>query len=140
MSFSIVIIAAAGLALANTAGVLTRAIEARYSVEIPAVLEMSNPCCGTVRATPGVAAADAVPESEMRRTLERWLGPGGAERDLPVPAMVNFDVEAGRRSWCDQQRVTRPRPARGSRRIAKVGPLLRSLACCSGWRSAWSCC
>ena len=35
MSFSIVIIGAAGLALANTAGVLTRAIEARYSVEVP---------------------------------------------------------------------------------------------------------
>src|SRR4029078_6563666 len=36
MSFSIVIIGAAGLALANTAGVLTRAIEARYSIQVPA--------------------------------------------------------------------------------------------------------
>ncbi len=35
MSFSIMIIAAAGLALANTAGVLSQAIQARYSVEIP---------------------------------------------------------------------------------------------------------
>src|SRR5437870_2349827 len=35
MSFSIMIIAAAGLALANTAGVLSHAIQARYSVEIP---------------------------------------------------------------------------------------------------------
>ena len=36
MSFSIMLIAASGLALANMAGVLSRAIEARYSIELPA--------------------------------------------------------------------------------------------------------
>ena len=35
MSFSIMIIAAAGLALTNTAGTLSRAIQARYAVEVP---------------------------------------------------------------------------------------------------------
>ena len=35
MSFSIMIIAASGLALANTASLLSNAIEARYSVEVP---------------------------------------------------------------------------------------------------------
>ena len=35
MSFSVIIIAATGLALANTAGSIGRAIEARYAVEIP---------------------------------------------------------------------------------------------------------
>jgi cell division transport system permease protein len=35
MSFSIIIIAATGLALANTAGALTSAIQARYAVEVP---------------------------------------------------------------------------------------------------------
>src|SRR5439155_11575240 len=35
MSFSIMLIAATGLALANTASVLSRAIEARYALEVP---------------------------------------------------------------------------------------------------------
>ena len=35
MSFSIMMIAATGLALASTASTLSRAIEARYAVEIP---------------------------------------------------------------------------------------------------------
>ena len=56
MSFSIVIIGAAGLALANTAGVLTRAIEARYSVEVPAGAGNVESVLRIVRATPDVAA------------------------------------------------------------------------------------
>ena len=35
MSFSIMLIAASGLALANTAGVLSQAIQARYALEVP---------------------------------------------------------------------------------------------------------
>ena len=35
MSFSILIIAATGLALASTAGSLTEAIQSRYAVEVP---------------------------------------------------------------------------------------------------------
>ena len=31
----------------------------------------------------------------MRKTLERWLGPAGASPDLPVPALITFDVGAG---------------------------------------------
>src|SRR5689334_14993949 len=95
MSFSIVIIGAAGMALANTAGVLTRAIEARYSIEVPAGANNVDALLATVRSTPGVSTADAVPENEMRRTLERWLGPAAQSAELPVPALVNFDVKPG---------------------------------------------
>ena len=44
MSFSIMIIAASGLALANTARPLSDAIEARYSVEVPNGGGDSTPC------------------------------------------------------------------------------------------------
>src|SRR5436189_6226176 len=74
MSFSIMLIAATGLALANTAGVLSRAIEARYAVELPAGGAYLDAATNAIRSAPGVASAQAVPESEMRKTLERWLG------------------------------------------------------------------
>ncbi|MEO7787177.1 MAG: permease, partial [Sphingomicrobium sp.] len=36
-----------------------------------------------------------VPNSEMRATLERWLGPIDAGADLPLPAMIDVDLAAG---------------------------------------------
>ena len=113
MSFSIVIIGAAGLALANTAGVLTRAIEARYSVEVPAAGGNVEALLGIVRSAPGVASADAVPESEMRHTLERWLGPAAQSSELPVPALVDFDVKPGADRFGGRV-VTRKSPGRRS--------------------------
>ncbi len=52
MTFSIMLIAATGLALANTAGVLSRAIEARYALEVPgggANLDALHKCCALDR-------------------------------------------------------------------------------------------
>ena len=128
MSFSILIIAAAGLALASTAGVLTRAIEARYSIEVPAGGGNVDALLGTVRSLPGVASADAVPESEMRQTLERWLGPAAQSSELPVPALVNFDVRPGASLPAIEQRVRALSPgATITTHREAVGPLLRSL-------------
>src|SRR5207248_11648097 len=105
MSFSIMIIAAAGLALANTAGVLSNAIQARYSVEIAGGGASLDPLLRAVRSAPGVTVAQAVPEQEMRHTLERWLGPAAASSELPVPALVNFDVRPGADLGAIRQRV-----------------------------------
>jgi len=128
MSFSIMLIAAAGLALANTAGVLSRAIESRYALEVPAGSANFGSILATVRSTPGVTSADAVPESEMRATLERWLGPAARSQDLPVPGLINFNAAAGSRLDQLQQRVDRLAP--GARLVAhrdNVAPLLHSL-------------
>ena len=95
MSFSIMIIAASGLALANTAGLLSNAIGSRYSVEVPGGGDDLGKLLQVVRSAPGVTAAEAVPEAEMRRTLERWLGSAADSGDLPVPALINFDVRSG---------------------------------------------
>jgi len=128
MSFTIVLIAATGLALANTAGVLSRAIEARYALEVPggganlAALET------VVRSTPGVIESQAVPESEMRKTLGRWLGAEAQSADLPVPALINFDVKPGTDLNALQRRVQSLAPA--ARIVAhrdSVAPLLQSL-------------
>ena len=128
MSFSIMIIAAAGLALANTAGVLSTAIQARYSVEVPGGGANLEPLASAVRSAPGVTAVQAVPESEMRRTLGRWLGPAAQSSDLPVPALINFDVRPGADLGAIQKRVQAVAPAAQiTAHSEAVGPLLRSL-------------
>jgi cell division transport system permease protein len=128
MSFTIVLIAATGLALANTAGVLSRAIEARYALEVPGGGANLDALLQAVGSSPGVASAEAVPESEMRKTLQRWLGPAAESSELPVPALINFDVRAGANLSAIQQRAQAIAP--GARIVAhrdSVAPLLHSL-------------
>jgi cell division transport system permease protein len=128
MSFSILLIAASGLALANTAGVLSRAIQARYALEVPGGGGELDSLLQAVRTSPGVRSAEAVPESRMRETLGRWLGPAAQSRDLPVPALINFDLAPGA-SLADVQRRAQA-IARDARVVAhrdSVAPLLHSL-------------
>lgn len=128
MSFSIMIIAAAGLALANTAGTLSGAIEARYAVEVPGGSPNLTATLQAVRGSPGVTSAEPVPESEMRKTLERWLGDAAESSDLPVPALINFDIKPGTDVAAIQKRVETVAPgATITAHQEAVGPLLHSL-------------
>jgi cell division transport system permease protein len=129
MSFSILIIAATGVALAGTAGVLTRAIAARYALEVPSGAGDLAALTAALRSAPGVRSVEPVPESEMRRTLEKWLGPAAQSRELPVPALVNFDLRSGAEIAPVEQRVGAIAPnARITTHRASVAPLLHSLA------------
>ena len=128
MSFSIMIIAASGLALTNTASLLSNAIQARYSVEVPAGARNLDALLRAVRSAPGVVSANAVPEAEMRRTLQRWLGPGAASDELPVPALINFDLRPGADLAAIQSRISAVSPdARVAAHRETVRPLLNSL-------------
>ena len=127
MSFSIMIIAAAGLALTNTAGTLSQAIESRYSVEVPAGENVAA-VLGAIRSAPAASDVQAIPEAEMRRTLERWLGSAAQSHELPVPALVNFDLRPGADVADVQRRVQSASPdAKITTHREAVGPLLRSL-------------
>jgi cell division transport system permease protein len=128
MTFTIMLIGATGLALANTASVLSSAIESRYALEVPGGGADLDGLLATVRSSPGVTSADAVPESDMRKTLERWLGPAAQSRELPVPALINFDFRQGANLSTLEQRVKSIAP--GTRIVAhrdSVAPLMRSL-------------
>jgi cell division transport system permease protein len=128
MSFSILIIAATGLALASTAGSLTRAIQSRYTVQIPNGGESLDAIVTALKSAPGVISVDPVPESDMRQTLERWLGPAADSADLPVPALVNFDARPGTDIGGIGKRVAAIAPAaRISAHTDRVAPLLRSI-------------
>jgi cell division transport system permease protein len=129
MSFSIVLIAATGLALSSTAGVLSRAIEARYSVQVPGGGNNLDAIAAAIKSSSGVTSVDPVPESDMRKTLERWLGQEAQSRDLPVPALVNFDARSGTDLGAIQRRVETIAPgARISAHRETLAPLLRSIA------------
>jgi cell division transport system permease protein len=128
MSFSIMIIAATGLALANTAGSLSRAIEARYALEVPNGGQNLDALVATLKSAPGVTSVEAVPEKDMRRTLERWLGPAAQSADLPVPALINFDTISRADLGAIQRRAQMIAPgARISAHRERVAPLLSSM-------------
>ena len=81
-----------------------------------------------LKSTPGVVSVEAVPEKEMRQTLEQWLGPAAQSADLPVPALVNFDVQPGTDLTAIEQRVGALAPgAEISAHSDRLGPLLRSM-------------
>jgi cell division transport system permease protein len=128
MSFAILIVAATGLALADTAARVSASAEARYSLQIPDGERNLGATLQAIRSTPGTANVQAVPESEMRKTLERWLGPAGASADLPVPALVTFDLRPGGNVEAIAKRAEAVAPgARLIRHSESLGPLLRSL-------------
>ena len=129
MTFAMMIVAAAGLALANAAGIVAGAVEHRYVLQLPdgggGRLEAA---VRAARATPGVTGVEAVPEAEMRRTLEKWLGPAGLGEDLPVPALVHLELAPGTQP--DRVGGALGRAVPGARFIAEqatVQPLLGSL-------------
>ncbi|HVI06363.1 MAG TPA: cell division protein [Sphingomicrobium sp.] len=129
MSFTIVLIAATGLALANTAASLSRAIEARYALEVPGGGANLNLIVMSVRSTPGVRTAEAIPEAEMRKTLRRWLGPAADSSELPVPALINFDISPGTNVKLIERRAKGIAPnARIIAHEESVAPLLKSFA------------
>ena len=91
MTFAMIIVAAAGLALANAAGVVARGVENRYAIELSDAAALPK-ALAAARSAPGVVAATPVPEAEMRKTLGRWLGRMADSPDLPIPALVDIDI------------------------------------------------
>lgn len=129
MTFAMMIVAAAGLALANAAGIVAGAVENRYVLQLPdggaGKLEAAVQAARSVR---GVTGVEAVPEAEMRQTLEKWLGPGGLGGELPVPALIHLELAPN--ADADQAGAALRRVVPGARFIAEqatVKPLLGSL-------------
>ena len=128
MTFVMMLVAAAGLALSNTASLVSRGIETRYAVQLPDAAAVPR-VLAAARSANGVATAEAVPEAEIRATLERWLGPAGVGDDLPLPALVTIELEAGADGAAIARRVEQAVP--GARFVAHeetLRPLLRSLS------------
>lgn len=128
MMFVMVVIAAAGLTLANAAGLVSRGVESRYSVQIADGAAKAPLAVKALQTAPGVAKVRPVPERDMRRTLERWLGPAGAEADLPLPGLIDVDLKPGASPKEVAARVEQAVPgARFIAHRAMLGPMLTAL-------------
>ena len=128
MTFAMMTVAAAGLALSNAAGLVAQGIENRYAVQIPAGSNRLPRALAAAKSAAGVTTAEPVPEAEMRRTLERWLGPAGVDDQLPVPALITLDIADGANLAAITRRVEAAAP--GARFIAHqetLEPLLRAI-------------
>ena len=129
MTFVMMIVAAAGLALANMAGIVADAAENRYVLQLPDSGDgRLEAAVDAARNAPGVTNVEPVPEEEMRRTLERWLGPTGIGDDLPIPALIRLDLAPGTEPAAVERYMTQRAPTAGLvAEEATLGPLLNSL-------------
>jgi cell division transport system permease protein len=129
MTFAMMIVAAAGLALSNAAGIVAGAVEHRYVLQLPDGGDgRLQSALNVARSQRGVASVEPVSEAEMRRTLERWIGPGGLGAELPVPALIHIELSPGADAARIGAALERGVPnARFVAEQATVQPLLRSL-------------
>jgi cell division transport system permease protein len=108
MMFLTVLAAAAGLGLSGAATRLSDQIGGRVTIQIleadPASrAAQANAAAAAAHALPGVAGVRIVPDAEVEALLEPWIGAGGLEADLPVPALI--DVDLGRENAIEQLRA-----------------------------------
>jgi cell division transport system permease protein len=128
MTFAMMTVAAAGLALSNAASLVVQGIENRYAVQVPAGSKLLPRALAAANSAPGVLKAEPVPEAEMRRTLERWLGPAGVDDQLPVPALITLDVADDANLAAIAARVEKAAPdARFIAHREKLEPVLRAI-------------
>ncbi|HVQ07265.1 MAG TPA: FtsX-like permease family protein [Allosphingosinicella sp.] len=97
MMFLTVLAAAAGMGLASAASRLDDQIGGRVTIQIveanPARRQAQAAAAArAIENLPGVIAVRPVPEEEIHRLLEPWLGTGGLESDIPVPALIDVDL------------------------------------------------
>jgi cell division transport system permease protein len=110
MMFLTVLAAAAGLGLAGAAVRLHDQIGGRVTVQIveasPSLrARQSQAAAAAIRDLPGVSTVRPVPEEEIQRLLEPWLGAGVAGSDLPVPALIDVDLTPEGRRGLDRLRA-----------------------------------
>ena len=98
MMFLTVLAASAGLGLAGAAGRLDDQICSRVTIQIveanPQLRDrQAAAATASLARLPGVSSVRLVPQEEIQDMLEPWLGPGGVEADLPVPALIDVDLD-----------------------------------------------
>jgi cell division transport system permease protein len=129
MTFAMLVVAAAGLALANAAGLVASGSDNRYVVQLPAgAADQLDRVVEAAESVDGVRGVTPVSEEEMRATLEGWLGVTAASSDLPVPAMATLELDAGADAQAVAQTIRAAVPqAVITAQTAELAPVLDSL-------------
>ena len=128
MMFVTLVVAAAGLAIANSAAVVREGVASRYSIQIPDGAQAAPRAIAAAKAAPGVTAVRPVPEADVRRTLESWLGAEAQASGLPLPVLIDMDLAEGADPARIARQITAAVPqARVSAYGDELAPLSRSL-------------
>jgi cell division transport system permease protein len=143
MMFLTLLAAAAGLRLGSAASHLGEDIGNRVTVQIvepnPDLREsQTRAAVAALQRLPGISSVRRLEPAEMKRLLEPWLGSGGLDSDIPVPAMIDVSlVEASRESLASLK--TAVAAAAPSARVDENGQWLEPVARLIGslkWLSA----
>ena len=103
MMFLTLLAAAAGLGLAGAASRLGDAAGQRVTIQIveadPATREaQARAVVAALRPLPGIAAVRRIDSAEIEQLLAPWLGASAADPDLPLPAMIDVDLNPAARA------------------------------------------
>lgn len=98
MMFLAVLATAAGIGLSNAAGGLRSDLAGRATVQIVDAdpvrrAAAAKAASAALRNVPGVGGVRRVTDAEIAALLEPWLGAGGIDADLPVPVLIDLDVD-----------------------------------------------
>jgi cell division transport system permease protein len=118
MMFLTVLAAAAGLGLRNAANTLDVGNRVTVQVvEANADLReaQARAAAGELERLDGVRRVKRIDEEEMNALLEPWIGSAGLESDLPVPAMIDVELDPRGYARLDQIRAS----------LAEVAPAAR---------------
>ncbi|MEN3972585.1 hypothetical protein WJS89_07875 [Sphingomicrobium sp. XHP0235] len=129
MLFVMTITAAAGLMVWNGNRSVAQAAAARHMVQLPGGIEQTDRLADFVAQADGVDAVRAVPPSETRATMERWMGPAARRADLPLPALVEVELGSERAAPALRAALTDAFPdARLVSNRSVLAPVLNALA------------
>jgi cell division transport system permease protein len=100
MLFLTVLAAALGIGTRTSAQALESQLAGRLTVQIVAGDPVARDATAArvltvLRTLPGVARATPVPRQELVALLSPWLGGEGADAELPIPAMIDVDLDPG---------------------------------------------
>jgi cell division transport system permease protein len=120
MLFLTVLAAALGLGTRSAAALLDRQLAGRLTVQVIEPVEAQRAAqtaaaLATLARLPEVRRAREVDRAELASLLRPWLGADGADPDLPIPALIDVDLD--RTGDADVARVARA--------VAAVAPAAR---------------
>ncbi|QNN64894.1 hypothetical protein H9L12_11800 [Sphingomonas rhizophila] len=130
MMFVMLSVAAAGLALAGSARLVSEGVARRHMAQITDGRSTGAAAVAALRAAPGVVSVTPVPEAELRRTLERWLGPSARDPDaaLPIPVLIDVELAPGAAVQPVAAALKRAVPqAELISNSGRLGPMLRAV-------------
>ncbi len=126
MTFVSLVVGVAGLAVLGAVSDLSSSAAGRWSLQVTGTPADAARAEALLRSTPGVTEVNRVPDAELRRTLQAWLGPAAQQLDLPLPVLAEVSV-AGDGDALATELARQVPTARLTPYSAELAPLLQTL-------------